>query len=148
VTAAVGATTRPSYADVEVGAELPGYEQVVVRQDLVRYAAASGDLNTIHWDEATARAAGLPDVIAHGMYTMGVAGAALSAWAGGGAVRSFRARFARPVPVPRGEEGTTIVVSGRVVELLTAPAVRVELDVRCAGVKVLARAGAIVELAR
>jgi acyl dehydratase len=147
VTAAVGAPTRPSYADVEVGTELPRYEQVVVRQDLVRYAAASGDLNTIHWDEATARAAGLPDVIAHGMYTMSVAGTALTAWAGGGAVRSFRARFARPVPVPRGEEGTRIVVSGRVVELLTAPAVRVELDVRCDGVKVLARTGAIVELA-
>jgi acyl dehydratase len=146
VTAVVGAPARPAYADVEVGTLLPEHVQTVVRQDLVRYAAASGDLNTIHWDEATARAAGLPDVIAHGMFTMGVAGTALTRWAGGGSVRSFRTRFARPVVVPRGEEGTRIVVTGRVVEKLDAPAVRVQLEVRCGPDKVLGRTSAVVEL--
>lgn len=146
MTAVVSARTRPSFAEVEVGTQLPEHVQVVVRQDLVRYAAASGDLNTIHWDEATAREAGLPDVIAHGMFTMGVAGAALTAWAGAGSVRSFRTRFARPVVVPRGEEGTRIVVTGRVVEKLDAPAVRVQLEVRCGPEKVLGRTSAVVEL--
>ncbi|GAA1255818.1 MaoC family dehydratase [Pseudonocardia aurantiaca] len=146
MTAVVGGTVRPSFGDVEVGTPLPEHVQVVVRQDLVRYAAASGDLNTIHWDEATARAAGLPDVIAHGMYTMGVAGAALTAWAGAGAVRGYRTRFARPVVVPRGDEGATIVVTGRVAAKLDAPAVRVDLEVRCGADKVLTRTSAIVEL--
>lgn len=147
MTAVVGARVRPSFAEVEVGTELPEHVQVVVRQDLVRYAAASGDLNTIHWDEATALAAGLPDVIAHGMFTMGVAGTALTAWAGAGSVRSFRTRFARPVVVPRGEGGTRIVVTGRVVEKLDAPAVRVQLEARCGPDKVLGRTSAVVELA-
>ena len=43
-----------------MGTQLPEHVQVVVRQDLVRYAAASGDLNTIHWDEATARPPACP----------------------------------------------------------------------------------------
>jgi acyl dehydratase len=147
MTAVVDAPGRPSFADVEPGTLLPEHVQVVVRQDLVRYAAASGDLNTIHWDEATALAAGLPDVIAHGMYTMGVASTALTAWAGAGSVRGYRTRFARPVIVPRGEEGATIVVTGRVAEKLDAPAVRVELEVRCGADKVLTRTSAIVDLA-
>lgn len=147
MTAVVGARVRPSFAEVEVGTELPEHVQVVVRQDLVRYAAASGDLNTIHWDEATALGAGLPDVIAHGMFTMGVAGTALTTWAGAGSVRSFRTRFARPVVVPRGEEGTRIVVTGRVVEKLDAPLVHVQLEARCGPDKVLGRTSAVVELA-
>ena len=80
------------------------------------------------------------------MYTMGVAGTALTSWAGAGSVRSYRTRFARPVIVPRGEEGARIVVTGRVIEKLDAPAVRVELDVRCGPDKVLGRTSAVVEL--
>lgn len=37
------------------------------RQDLVRYAAVSGDFNPLHWDHATARGAGLPRVVGHGL---------------------------------------------------------------------------------
>lgn len=135
----------PTYSDVEPGTALPEHVQVVTRSDVVRYAAASGDLNTIHWDEVTARAAGLPDVIAHGMYTMGVAATALTRWAGAGSLRSYQARFARPVVVPRGE-GTRIVVTGRLVRKLDAPAVHVELEVRCGQEKVLTRSVAVVHL--
>ena len=60
-------------AAVETGDELPGRDVVVTRADLVRYAGASGDLNPIHWNERVAVDAGLPDVIAHGMYTMALA---------------------------------------------------------------------------
>ena len=63
----------------------------VTRADLVRYAGASGDFNPIHWSDRTARAVGLPGVIAHGMFTMALAGRALDAWTGDpGAVRRVR----------------------------------------------------------
>ncbi|NMP23309.1 MaoC/PaaZ C-terminal domain-containing protein [Sulfobacillus harzensis] len=42
------------------------------REQLVRYAGASGDFNPIHYDEERARSFGLPGVIAHGMLSMGV----------------------------------------------------------------------------
>lgn len=37
------------------------------RADLVRYAAATGDFNEIHWDHEAAVAAGLPGVVVHGL---------------------------------------------------------------------------------
>jgi acyl dehydratase len=43
----------------------------ISRQQIAIYAGASGDYNGIHVDTDAARAAGLPDVIVHGMYTMG-----------------------------------------------------------------------------
>ncbi len=42
------------------------------REDIVRYAGASGDFNPIHYDQERARSFGLPGVIAHGMLSMGV----------------------------------------------------------------------------
>src|SRR5690606_40008223 len=76
----------------------------VERADLVAYAEASGDHNPIHLDEAAARAAGLPDVIAHGMYTMGLVSRAVLEWAAeaglDASLSAFSARFAKPVVVP------------------------------------------------
>ena len=40
----------------------------------VKYAGVSGDFNVIHWNERRAKAVGLPNVIAHGMFTMAQAG--------------------------------------------------------------------------
>lgn len=37
------------------------------RKDLVRYAAATGDFNPLHWDHESARAAGLDGVVVHGL---------------------------------------------------------------------------------
>src|SRR4051794_76237 len=85
----------------------------VTRADLVRYAGASGDFNPIHWNERFAREVGLPGVIAHGMFTMALAGRAVTTWAGAAdAVVDFGVRFSRPVPVPDTDEGTEVVVSG------------------------------------
>ncbi len=58
----------------EPGTDLPPRQYHVTRADLVRYAGASGDFNVIHWNERVARSVGLPDVIAHGMLTMALAG--------------------------------------------------------------------------
>ena len=87
----------------------------VTRADLVRYAGASGDFNPIHWSDRTAVAVGLPGVIAHGMFTMALAGRAVTAWAGDpGAVVEYGVRFTRPVVVPDDDEGAEVVVTGAV----------------------------------
>lgn len=43
----------------------------VSRIDLIKYAGASGDYNPIHTIDEEAKKAGLPGIIAHGMWTMG-----------------------------------------------------------------------------
>lgn len=52
------------------GSELPPLSKSVSRSGLVRYAAATGDWNPIHWDHARALDAGLPGVVAHGLLMM------------------------------------------------------------------------------
>jgi acyl dehydratase len=138
----------PRYADVEVGATLPEQRFQVTRRDLVRYVGASGDDNIIHWNERTAKAVGLPDVIAHGMFTMAEAGRVVTDWVGDpGRVESYRVRFSRPVVVPDDDTGTTLTVRGQVEEKLEDGRVRVALTATIEGdVKVLAGAGAVVRL--
>jgi acyl dehydratase len=62
------------YDEVQAGAELPPASYPATRLNLVRYCGASGDFNVIHWNERIARSVGLPNVIAHGMFTMAQAG--------------------------------------------------------------------------
>lgn len=88
------------------------------RADLVRYAGASGDFNVIHWNERVAQAVGLPNVIAHGMLTMGAASLVATRWIGDpGRVVSYSCRFTRPVVVPDDDHGATVDVSGTVTEV-------------------------------
>ena len=144
---AVPSSAGPSYDDVGVGATLPQQRFPVRRADLVRYAGASGDFNPIHWNERSARAVGLPDVIAHGMFTMACAGRVLTDWIGDpGAVLEYGVRFTKPVAVPDDDAGATLVVTGRVAEKLTERRVRVELIASSDGVKVLGAARAVVRL--
>jgi acyl dehydratase len=87
----------------------------VRRSDLVRYAGASGDFNPIHWSDRIATSVGLPGVIAHGMYTLALAGNAVVKWSGGpDRVLSFGARFTKPVVVPDDDTGTVVTVAGTV----------------------------------
>jgi len=69
----------------------------VSRTDLVRYAGASGDFNPLHHDETFARAAGLPGVMAHGMFSAGLLGSFLLAWIEERPIRRFKVRFLSPV---------------------------------------------------
>jgi acyl dehydratase len=95
--------------------EFPPQVFRITRADLVRYCGASGDFNVIHWSDRLARGVGLPGVIAHGMYTMALAGRAVTAWAGAAdAVEDFSVRFSRPVPVPDDDEGAEVIFTGRV----------------------------------
>ncbi|TDQ51500.1 MaoC family dehydratase [Actinorugispora endophytica] len=141
-------TASVRYADVEVGTELPEWVFPVRRPDLVRYAGASGDFNPIHWNERFAREVGLPDVIAHGMFTMAQAGRLITDWTGDpGAVVEYGVRFSNPVVVPDDDTGAELVVSGVVTRKRDDNLVVVAITARSAGAKVLARSTAVVRLA-
>ncbi len=102
-------------AAVAEGDSLPPLQVRVTRADLVRYAGASGDLNPIHWSERFAVGVGLPNVIAHGMLTMALAGRLVTAWAGDpAAVVGYATRFTRPVVVPDDDEGVAVELTGTV----------------------------------
>lgn len=110
--------TPVSVGAVSTGQELPAVRLHFTRADLVRYAGASGDFNVIHWNERVAQAVGLPNVIAHGMLTMGAASLVATRWIGDpGRVVSYSCRFTRPVVVPDDEHGATVDVSGTVTEV-------------------------------
>ncbi|MGD0924958.1 MAG: MaoC family dehydratase [Streptosporangiaceae bacterium] len=135
------------YADVEVGAELPPASYPVARLDLVKYCGASGDFNVIHWNERIAKAVGLPNVIAHGMFTMAQAARYVTDWAGDpGAMTEFGVRFSAPVVVPDDDSLVTIDVTGTVEEKLDDNRVVVALTARSGGDKVLTRSRAVVRL--
>jgi acyl dehydratase len=135
------------YDDVEVGTELPTRDVTIQRVDLVRYAGASGDFNPIHWNQRFATEVGLPDVIAHGMFTMAQAGRLLTDWVGDpAAVDEFGVRFTKPVVVPDDGAGATVTIGGRVREKLGDGRARVDLTVTFNGEKVLGAARAVVRL--
>lgn len=83
----------------------------ITRADLVAYAAASGDQNPIHQDEAVAASVGLPGVIAHGMYTLALAARAVAEWFPDHEVVSLSTKFTAPVVVPA-EGGVEVEVAG------------------------------------
>jgi acyl dehydratase len=138
----------PSYADVEVGTVLPEQSFPVQRLNLVMYCGASGDFNIIHWNERIATAVGLPNVIAHGMFTMAEAGRVVTDWVGDpGAVLEYAVRFSKPVPVPDDDKGALLTVSGRVEDKLDGNRVVVGLTATIeGGTQVLSGARAVVRL--
>jgi acyl dehydratase len=127
---------------IEVGAEFAPKFFLINRKLLVEYANASGDQNPIHQDEAFAKSVGLPDVIAHGMLTMALAGKYLSDISGSQSVLEFSAKFIKPVVVPA-DTDVALVISGKVIEINNGIA-KIELLAMCNEVKVLGMAkGAI-----
>ncbi|MSO26518.1 MAG: dehydratase [Candidatus Nanopelagicales bacterium] len=141
-------TTNLKFANVEVGTKLPALSVPIQRLDLIRYAGASGDFNIIHWNERFATSVGLPNVIAHGMFTMASAIRVVTDWVGDpGAVVEYGVRFTRTVPVPDDGVGVLLEISGEVTELLAAGRVRVTLTASSAGQTVLGKAQAVVQLA-
>jgi acyl dehydratase len=129
---------------IEVGTTIPSHQFDIDRALLKQYADASGDQNPIHQDEAFAKSVGLPDVIAHGMLTMALAGKYISDWAGGPQnVKEFSARFTKPVIVPAGTS-VDLTVSATVLEVV-GNSVRLEISATSQGVKVLGMARALVK---
>jgi acyl dehydratase len=133
-------------SDVRVGTVLPPLEVSIGRANLVHYAGASGDFNPIHWNQRFAISVGLPDVIAHGMFTMAQAGRLLTNWVGDpGAVLEYGVRFTRPVVVPD-PDGAMLILSGKVDSISEDGLVAVELTATVDGQTVLARAKAVVRV--
>lgn len=131
---------------ISVGDPIPSRQFPVTRADLVRYAGASGDFNPIHWNERFARSVGLPDVIAHGMFTMATAIRVVTDWAGDpGAVVEYGVRFTRPVVVPD-PGAATISVSGSVRGIRDDGLVEVDLTATVNDQTVLAKARAVVRV--
>jgi acyl dehydratase len=111
--------------------ELTPSTYAVTRAALVAYAQASGDPNPIHQDPEVARSVGLPDVIAHGMFTLALAARYVDEQLGEpGRIAELGAKFTKPVVVP--EEGTEVEVAGTWRDERT-----IALTVTCAGESVL-----------
>jgi acyl dehydratase len=128
-----------------VGARLPEHTYRLTRADLVRYAGASGDFNPIHWSDRIAISVGLPGVIAHGVYTMALAGRAIAAWVGDpGAIVEYGVRFTKPVVVPDTDEGVEVTVAGVVKGRTDDGYLQIDVTTTCNGERVLGQARALV----
>lgn len=118
----------------------------VDRALLVAYADASGDQNPIHQDADVARSVGLPDVIAHGMWTMGAALDLVTAYVDGdpGRVLSCSTKFTGMVVVPVGQT-VEVAVEGTVKKVDEAAGTQtLDITATCGGEKVLGRCQAVV----
>ena len=148
-------TTTPVLASLEAGQTVIDTTIPVSRADLIAYAAASGDHNHIHWNERYAKEVGLPDVIAHGMLTMGSVLARVTDWAGDpGAIVDARTRFTEMVAVPDAEAGAPSTPTAELALTATVGAldaesgiVRLDLAVHAADEAVLGRTQVKVRLA-
>lgn len=148
----------PQISDLEKGQTIGQRTVNLSRADLIRYAAASGDHNPIHWNHKFATDVGLDGVIAHGMLTMGVAVELVTEWAGDPAkVVDYQTRFTKPVPVPEPEHGSPetptaqLEVSGKVGKIdAEAGTARVDITLELVDgderSKVLAKSQAVVVL--
>lgn len=132
---------------VEVGTELPSLTVTFRRENLVRYAGASGDFNPIHWSDRMAASLGLPGVIAHGMLTMASAARVVTDWLDDPAgLVEYGVRFTKPVVVPDDDKGVSVTFSAKVDKVADGLA---EIDITAvAGEEnVLGRARAVVRVA-
>ncbi len=141
-------TPSPVYDDLAVGDALPPLTYRVSRKQLVKYAGAAGDFNEIHWNQRVALEVGLPDVIAHGMFTMASAGRIVTDWAGDPtALIQFEVRFTRPVVVTDDDHGAVVDVTA-VIGALDGDArtARIDITSKFNGQTVLGKARATVRL--
>jgi acyl dehydratase len=143
----VSSHTR-SFDSVAVGDELPTRVVRLTRGDLVNYAGVSGDANPIHWSDEVVALAGLDNVVAHGMLTMGLGGGFVTSWLGDpGAVKEYNVRFTSPVYVPS-DHPAEVEYTGKVksVDPENRTAV-IAIVARSGGRKIFGRATATVQLA-
>jgi acyl dehydratase len=81
-------------SELKVGESLPEVKlSPVSRLDLIKYAGASGDYNPIHTIDEEAKKAGLPGIIAHGMWTMGNLAKLFTPYYEEGFVQDYSVRF-------------------------------------------------------
>ncbi|KQU37429.1 (3R)-hydroxyacyl-ACP dehydratase subunit HadB [Rhodococcus sp. Leaf233] len=137
-----------SFDDVSVGYELPERVVMLTRGDLVNYSGVSGDPNPIHWSDEVVRLAGLDNVIAHGMLTMGLGAGFVTSWLGDpGAVTEYNVRFTSSVYVSE-DSAAAVEFSGKIksVDADERTAV-IAIVAKFEGKKIFGRATATVRLA-
>ncbi|MCU1646945.1 MAG: uncharacterized protein JWN03_7220 [Nocardia sp.] len=106
--------TALRFEDIAVGDELPARTVHLTRGDLVNYAGVSGDANPIHWHDEVAALVGLPDVIAHGMLTMGLGAGFVTGWLGDpGAMIRYGVRLSNFTVIEATSAGT-VEFTGRI----------------------------------
>ncbi len=106
--------TAIRFEDITVGDELPARIVRLTRGDLVNYAGVSGDANPIHWHDEVAALVGLPDVIAHGMLTMGLGAGFVTGWLGDpGAITRYGVRLSNYTVVEAATVGS-VEFTGRI----------------------------------
>jgi acyl dehydratase len=76
-------TTQTYFEDVTIGQEIE-LKIVPSTQQLVQWAAGSGDFYQIHYDAEFARSTGLSGVIVHGAFKHALLGRMLNEWIGSG----------------------------------------------------------------
>jgi acyl dehydratase len=88
-------------SEIVVGTELPTVTQPSNLTTSVMYAGASGDMNPLHYDQGFAgQVSPTGGIIAHGMFSMGLASRVLTAFAGGpDRVVDVQVRFTKPWPL-------------------------------------------------
>ena len=88
------------FEDVNVGDEIPKLVKNCTTQQLVMWAAGSGDMYQIHYDKDFAAANGLPGVIVHGALKNAFLGQMLWEWIGEkGAIKKYNCQY-RGMDVP------------------------------------------------
>ncbi len=110
-----GPNERPSLVEIAApGAELPPLAKSASRADLIRYAAATGDFNPLHWDHDAARAAGVAGIVVHGLLMASwLMQSAARLTMADAPLRDIRLRFRRPLrPAVAARVTGSIVESG------------------------------------
>ncbi|GAB3043490.1 MaoC/PaaZ C-terminal domain-containing protein [Virgibacillus ainsalahensis] len=79
--------------DLQIGNQIDETLDPVSRIDLIKYAGASGDFNPIHTIDKEAEKAGLPGIIAHGMWTMGNLSKLFTPYLEDGFIQGYTIRF-------------------------------------------------------
>ena len=137
--------TTPNFDTLTLGDEIPSLTlPPLTRHTLAVYCGASGDHNPLHVDFDFARAAGLDDVIAHGMLIMGYMGRTVTDWAPQTALRSFNTRFMAMTKI-----GNQITCTARITEksqVATERRVRLAITARDQHGEVKAQGEAVVAL--
>lgn len=83
-----------SFDSIKVGDQLPAIVKTPGREQLVKYAAGSGDFNPLHYDADFPQAKAIGDNIVHGRMKYAALGQLVSDWAGHAAVvRSISCQY-------------------------------------------------------
>ena len=104
------ATAKLYFEDVKGDEMLPSFQLTITRTHIVKYIGAGGDFFPVHHDEEFAKSVGLPSVFANGLMHGGMLARVVTDWAGDGAVRRYKIRFASMV-----WPGDTLTFAGHVV---------------------------------